>query len=353
MKIALDNTSGQLLDRDGFLLVYDYLSFRPEGFQFAKAYKNKHWDGWRHVLSLTGKFPAGLTGQVVRLLRQNGVEVEIQDNRIRPEMHEILSSLKLTKELEPHQYHASMQIAELGRGVVHHPVGSGKSVVIVDAARRIAVPTLVLVQSTELLYQQAEQFKDCLGRRDIIGVVGDGEWAPSLYTVATIQTLMAKMRDLKGTKWMMEWLKQWQAVFIDECHHLPAASYEKLLQRVPNAYFRVGFSATPHRSGKKEQELMVTGMTGDIISQQGFIESRQVPADVFMVPPGGYHPPKGIKYPEEVELGIIRNDERNDLIGRASQVFGGLGPTLVLTERIEHGERLRQWLINNGHKEMK
>jgi hypothetical protein len=354
VRIAIDNTNATLLDKDGYMLVYDFLSFRPEGFQFVTAYKRKHWDGWKHILSPgSGKFPAGLAPAVSRLLRDNGFEVEVIDNRVRPEMHQLLSSLKLTHELEPHQYHASMAVADRGRGVVHHPVGSGKSVVIVDAARRIAVPTLVVVQSQELLYQQAEQFTEFLGRRDIVGIVGDGVWEPSLYTVATIQTLNAKMRDLMGTKWMLEWLKQWQAVFVDECHHLPAASYEKLMQRVPNAYFRVGFSATPHRSGKKEQELMVTGMTGDIISQQGFIESRQVPADVFVVPPGGYLPDKNATYPDEVEAGIIRNEVRNELIGKAGEAFGKMGPTLILTERIEHGQRLHDWFAEQGWEELR
>ena len=339
-------------------LVKDYLTFRPEGFQFTAAYKRKRWDGFKTLYQPTrGAFPAGLTWDIAELLRGAGEEVFLVDERIRPKPHPALEGLELQGKLMPHQTEAVLRVEARSRGVVHHPVGAGKSVVIVEAARRLAVPTLVLVQRKELLTQQYRQFVELLGSPRFVGRIGDGLWEPRLFTVATIQTLSKRFKDLTHLQEVKEFLEQWECVMIDECHHLPAASYSMLLHNLPNAYYRIGLSATPHRSGKKEQELYVTGLTGPIISAydstEGIDMGRLVPADVFLTDPGPYVLPKGAgSYADEVAYGIVENERRNELIVKAAMAFGQQGSTLILTERIEHGKNLRRMFLGLDNREV-
>jgi superfamily II DNA or RNA helicase len=339
--------------------VRHYLTYRAEGFQYTRAYKMGRWDGFRTVYRETdSSFPAGLAWDVAGLLRRSGEAVDVVDERgAPPSPHPRLAELRLGTELMPHQEEAVLRVQQRTRGVVHHPVGAGKSVVIVEIARRLAVPTLVLVQRKELLRQQYDQFVKLLGDKRVVGVVGDGIWRPGLITVATIQTLARRQKDLTALEEVVEFLAQWQCVLVDECHHLPAASYSMLLNSLPNAYWRVGLSATPHRSGNREQELYVTGLTGPVISEydasEGIDMGRLVPADIFLVDPGGYPTPRGWRgtYAEEVEAGIVNNTQRNELVVKAAESFGQEGPTLVLTERLAHGRNLRALLLADGWEE--
>lgn len=360
--ITFDNTRA-VLDGDWAAkeATRQYLTFRPDGFQFTRAYKARRWDGYTSLYHPSdASFAAGLADDVADHLASEGIEVQVKDGRgDRPRPHPRLEGLELQGiELEPHQDEASTRVQQRTRGVVHHPVGAGKSVVIVEIARRLAVPTLVLVQRKELLEQQHAQFVKLLGDPRLIGAIGDGIWNPRPITVATVQTLSRRFKDLVHMKEVKEFLEVWECVMIDECHHLPAASYSMLLHNLPNAYYRVGLSATPHRSGKKEQELYVTGLTGRVISaydpSEGIDMGRLVPADIFLVDPGPYDPPKGFKgtYADEVKWGIINHERRNELVVKVAERFGEMGPTMVLTERLEHGRNLRGMLLAEGHEEV-
>lgn len=359
--IRFDNTWAYIEgDPAARMVVQDYLTYRPEGFQYMKAYKNKRWDGWKSLYHVgQNRFPAGLTQDVATLLRSERFEVEILDTRQIPLADPLLANLNgPAVKMMDHQLEAILRIQQATRGVVHHPVGAGKSVVIVGATVALAVPTLVLVQRKELLRQQYDQFVALLpDDKDVVGMVGDGVWNPRPITVATIQTLAGRLRKLETMADMQKWLKQWNAVLIDECHHLPADTYAMLLRNLDNAYWRIGLSATPHRSGKKEQELSVTGLTGPIISAyeqtEGIEMGRLVPADVFLIDPGDYPKARGkYTYADELRDGVVENDSRNELIVKLAEAFGEQGPTMVLTERIAHGKALRQLLLEAGHEEV-
>ena len=274
------------------------------------------------------------------------------------------------------------RILQETRGIVHHSVGAGKSVVIIEAVRRTGLPSLIIVPTKDLLYQMHESFTSFIGARDKrIGMVGDGVWQPQDITIATVQTITRSLSAAKGRRGgidleglekrqrMVEFLKRFQAIHIDECHHLPSESYSTLMANLPFAYFRIGYSATPMRSGAREQELLVTGLTGPVIHQfmpsDGVKAGRSVPTDVYMVETGGAPPDDGVveynsggrrkvrrDYATSVKTGIVGHEERNRKIVKLAEAFGERGPTIVLTERLEHGRILAAALAEHGHKEV-
>ncbi len=354
------------------------LSYRPEGYQFSRLYKMRRWNGWKTVYhAIDRTFPAGLAPDVAKLLTREGYSVEVVDTRVPPVPSLNWPELRLPKgeKLMEHQDLAVRRILQSTRGVVHHAVGAGKSVEIVEAVRRLGVPSLILTASKELLYQLHETFTALLDKR--IGMIGDGINHPADVTVATIQTLSRNLTAAKGKhggidleglakrQEMLDMLARFQGVHVDECKHVPSASYAMILANLPNAYYRIGYDATPLRGESDEQRLLVTGYLGPAIHQHTNTDNieagRAVPVDLFMIEPGGDPPEDGEHvggrilhdYQRAVRTGIVENAERNEKIVKLAEVFGSRGPTIVLTERIEHGHTLRDMLLGRGHEEVK
>ena len=386
-RISYGNTWAQL---EGTLqeeaIVRDYLTFYVEGYQFTRPFKLHKWDGKKRLLTPGGKFPSGLARPVAQAIyKATGEQQEIVDTRERPVPVLEWGPLRIPKngQMQEHQERAVTRIMQATRGIVYHSVGAGKSIVIIEAVRRTGLTSLVIVPTKDLLHQLHDDFELMIGTKDQhIGIIGDSIWQPNDITVATVQTITRSLAagkgkqggiDLEGLakrRRMVDLLQHFDAIHVDECHHLPSASYGVLMANLPRAYFRIGYSATPLRSGAREQELLVTGLTGPIIHQ--FLPSdsvragRSVEADVYMVETGGDPPDDGVReykdrwgrkrtkrdYATAVQTGIVGHEERNRKIIRLSEVMGNIGPTMVLTQRLEHGRILAAGLAERGHTEV-
>lgn len=357
------------------------LSYRAPGYRFTTAYKRGHWDGWRHLLK-HDRFPAGLVFDVAKGLRRDGYEVILSDERGDPpaaldEIQSIVNDIKL----DPHQQGAIDSIRRHSRGIVAQDVSAGKSVIIPEAVRQLGVGGLVVVGRAELLRQQYDQFVNLANfPPKLVGKIGDGHWSPSLVTVAMIQTLRHRLSNMATAGETMAWLREIPSLHVDECHHLPAESYAMLTNTMTKAYYRAGYSATPHKSRtdkavNREAYLNVTGLIGPVISSLSASENvetgRAVGAEIFWIDTPGKDPDEidgyieytdkeGRKkrrprysYPKAVRSGIIDNEPRNQMIAKLAQRLSRHGPTIVLCNRIEHGKILKSLLAEAGLEEVK
>ena len=321
-------------------VVRNLTRFRPRNYYWSRAYQEGRWDGWSYPVWKNGMFPAGLTDRIARSLRAAGHAVTIADLRKRPDPSLDLPPLRT--ELMPHQIEAIDAIENRAAGIIYHPVGSGKTLVIVGAVQRLRVPTIVVVHTRDLLYQHVERFREFLGVEP--GIVGDGVWQPGDVTVAMIQTLY---RDLYRTQ---ERFSGVEAVFVDETQHVEAKSFREVMRRLP-AYYRVGLSATPFRSGTDENVMLVESWLGPVIHDmpvaQGIETGRLVPATIWMceMPPIGRS--RGT-FADAYERAIVRNEFRNRLIAGLAADLHRKGPVLILVRMIEHGHILRDMLYNMG-----
>jgi superfamily II DNA or RNA helicase len=150
--------------------------------------------------------------------------------------------------LQPRVYQTAALDAWLGangRGVVVLPTGAGKTVVALMAVERLAVRTLVVVPTIELLGQWQAALRDRLGLPDAaVGVVGGGRRAPSDLTVITFDSAAMPARRLDG----------YGLLIVDEAHHLPATHYRRIAAKV-QAPYRLGLSATPERADGRHRDL--------------------------------------------------------------------------------------------------
>lgn len=126
-------------------------------------------------------------------------------------------------------------------GVLQLACGKGKTVVALEKIARGRVPSLVLVDNTNLLEQWLDDVKEFLIVPGGVGVIGAGrfEWKKGLV-LATYQTLASKAPE------MPEEVRRWFGqIFWDEAHHVNAPTFSKTADLFYGQ--RYALTATPRR----------------------------------------------------------------------------------------------------------
>jgi superfamily II DNA or RNA helicase len=181
--------------------------------------------------------PRGCLPEVEALLSEHGISLSVVDKR---EEGAVLDC-SFTGTLTSVQEQAANALLAFDTGVLVAPPGIGKTVVgtfLVAMRRR---NTLVLVHRKPLLDQWVAQLALFLGRDPKeIGQIGSGKNRPTgEIDVAMMQSLvrLGRVADL---------VAGYGHVIVDECHHVPAISFERILSEV-KARFVTGLTATPRR----------------------------------------------------------------------------------------------------------
>jgi superfamily II DNA or RNA helicase len=172
-----------------------------------------------------------------QLLAEHGVKLAVED----PRHDGAPLELKFDGELTPVQTEAARALLANGTGVFVGPPGIGKTVLGTYLAARRARGTLILVHRKPLLEQWVAQLAMFLGIDEKeVGQIGGGKRKPNdRLDLAMIQSLVRKEK-------VDDLVAGYGHVIVDECHHLPAVSFERVLSEV-KARFIVGLTATPQR----------------------------------------------------------------------------------------------------------
>lgn len=181
--------------------------------------------------------PRGCIDSLRGLFAEHGVRLLLDDKRVASAR----VSYDFQGTLREPQHGAIKEILKHDIGVLSAPPGFGKTVIgaYLTAARRCS--TLVLVHRKEILDQWIARLSLFLGiDPKKIGKIGSGKnKSNGILDVAMIQSLVRKdeASDL---------VAGYGHVIVDECHHLPAVSFERVLNEVKARYV-VGLTATPYR----------------------------------------------------------------------------------------------------------
>jgi len=194
--------------------------------------------------------PRGLLAQLEDAVERAGSRLVVGDRRPTPE----LLPLEFSGELTPLQQRAVTTMLAHDSGVLVAPPGSGKTVMACALIAERKLPTLILAHTKPLLEQWRTQLQALLGLSSKqIGQRGGGRRkCTGVVDLAMIQSLKA-IDDLEA------FFSGYGLVVVDECHHLPAFSFEAAIRRAPVRHF-LGLTATPYRrDGLQEIVTMQCG----------------------------------------------------------------------------------------------
>ncbi|HEY1535262.1 MAG TPA: DEAD/DEAH box helicase family protein, partial [Polyangiaceae bacterium] len=181
--------------------------------------------------------PRGCRTALEGLLGAHGVALDVADERVAGPRLDV----RFRGILTPVQESAVTALLAHDTGVFVAPPGVGKTVVGAYLVASRACSTLILVHRRPLLDQWLAQLALFLGLdRKEIGQVGGTKRTPTgRLDVAMIQSLVRRdsVADL---------VAGYGQVIVDECHHLPAVQFERVLREVKARYV-VGLTATPQR----------------------------------------------------------------------------------------------------------
>lgn len=181
--------------------------------------------------------PRGCRLDLEELLRAHGIALDVADERVpgMPLDHRFHGQLTTVQEA------AARALLAHDTGVFVAPPGVGKTVIGTYLVASRACSTLVLVHRKPLLDQWLAQLALFLGvDQEAVGQIAGGKRTPTgRIDVAMIQSLVRKdsVADL---------VAGYGQVIVDECHHLPAVQFERVLREVKARYV-VGLTATPQR----------------------------------------------------------------------------------------------------------
>lgn len=186
----------------------------------------------RHI-----SLPRGCLDDVRTLIREHGNELKIEDLRIAGNPVETSFIGKLTDG----QHQAAQAMLAHDCGVIVAPPGFGKTVLGTYLIAERQCSTLILVHRQPLLEQWRSQIGIFLGRdAKSIGQLGAGK------RKLTGEIDVAMLQSLSRKDGVDDVVANYGLVIIDECHHLPAVSFERVLSEV-RARYVVGLTATPQR----------------------------------------------------------------------------------------------------------
>lgn len=171
--------------------------------------------------------PRGCRADLEELLRVHGVALDIVDERVTGSPLELRFRGKLTAVQES----AARALLAHDTGVFVAPPGVGKTVIGTYLVASRACSTLILVHRRPLLDQWLAQLALFLGvdRKEVGQISGAKRTPTGRLDVATIQSLVRKdsVADLVAS---------YGQVIVDECHHLPAVQFERVLREVKARY---------------------------------------------------------------------------------------------------------------------
>lgn len=302
-------------------------------------------DETEHYLCL----PRGCEENLNVFCYQFGVEIEWVDERY---AHRVVD-VEFNGTLRTEQQVAANALLSHDNGVLSATTAFGKTVVGASLIAERKQNTLILVHTRQLMEQWKARLNQFLiineklpedsvkkrGRRkkrELIGQIGAGK--NTLSGIVDIAIMQSAIKDYE----VKEFIENYGMVIVDECHHVPAISFEHILKNV-HAKYVYGLTATPIRKDGHHPIIFLqcgpvrysvdAKKQAEIRPFQHYLIPRFTP---FRLPYEWIEKEKTIS---EIYSKLVESEIRNQLIVNdvVRAVEEGRTP-IVLTERTGHVE---------------
>lgn len=295
--------------------------------------------------------PRGCISPLTELLNTYHVPVSLDDCRTTGRALDV----SFSGVLRPEQMPAAQALLSDQIGVLSATTAFGKTVVGAYLIGQRKVSTLILVHSSALLEQWKNSLSQFLDIREtlpeqpkkrgrkkkqyLIGQIGAGKNTRSgIVDIAIMQSLFEG-----PDKEVRSFVAEYGMVIVDECHHVAAFTFERILKTVEAKYV-YGLSATPVRQdGHQSIIFMQCGPVRYLVDAKSQAEKRVFSHYVF--PRFTRTRLPDAKRIQDVYASIVDNDTRNGLIVADALNLLTEGRTpILLTERKEHALQLANLL---------
>ncbi len=284
--------------------------------------------------------PRGCLAEVMETLKALKIQPILRDERFGGNSLHV----SFTGTLRPEQQKAAEALLQHDTGVLAATTAFGKTVLAAWLIAQRGVNTLILVHRQQLLEQWIERLSSFLNiPAKGIGRLGGGrKKLTGALDVALIQSLVRK-----GV--VDDRVAGYGNLIVDECHHISARSFELVVRRAKAKYV-TGLSATVTRKdGHHPIIFMQCGPVRYRVDAKTQAATRPFTHQVWVRPTGfratsAADPDPRAEFHQLYEA-LRSDDRRNQMICAdvVSAVNQGRSP-LVLTERIEHLQRLAELL---------
>ena len=276
--------------------------------------------------------PRGCLDDLRILVAELDIAIDLDDRRIEGEP----LAIEFAGSLNASQQRAADAMLAHETGVLCAPPGWGKTVLATSLIASRGVSTLVLVHRKPLVEQWVERLSEFLGiPSKAIGRIGGGRRrATGELDVAMVQTLA------RGE--LEDFVRGYGHVVIDECHHVPAVSIERVLAAIP-AHYITGLTATPYRRDGHQPIIgMQCGPIRHVVDaattqQQHALDLRVIRRDTSFNP----HVLPRDSSIQEIYSALASDDDRLELVvSDARRLLREGRAPMILTERREHLDRI-------------
>lgn len=240
------------------------------------------------------------------------------------------------------------------------PTGAGKTVMMAAIAERLResrgdepLRVLVLQHRDELVRQNLAKFQKWNRNWPVARFTGtEKRWAratgsPGAATFAMVPTLIRNTRRMQPV----------DLVLIDECHHVMAPSWQKVLEqtRVDNPAVKVvGVTATPNRADKLGLGKVFKHVA-DIITMGELIDGGHLVPPVARVVEAqlaeqirGVRKSAGGDYNMEDVARLIDHEPVTQAVIAQWRQYAGDRPTVVFCATVDHARHVRDAYVRSG-----
>ena len=319
------------------------LNFANNEYQVKKNI-NKNTFGVKRYFKLLNEtsesisVPRGFIGRLLRFCREQQIEYVLEDQRKKAEQ----VSFKGFIALREYQLPAQQVTAKKDFGIIVAPPGSGKTVLSLAIVKDKQQPALILVHRKQLADQWIERIESFLGipKKDI-GRIGQGKNRIGKHiTVAMIQSMEKALESTES----LELMNAFGTVIIDECHHVPAETYQRVIRKL-NSYYMYGLTATPFR--KYNDGKLIFIHLGEIIHEVKAPEVQNQTGTQIVIRDTDLFVPFNTKTDKFETLFkiLVHDSARNQLIlNDVVSQLNAAKKAVIITERKEHITSLQQYL---------
>jgi len=331
-------------------LLWKVLRCRAKDYFHNVRYKMKLWDGYDEFFKKdSGRFLTGLLPEVRLVLKKSNIFYNIKDTRGKFDwiIQEIDDNFlnegpNPVVKLRDYQVDYTNQVIRNLRGLITSPAGSGKTNTMKAIIKALPpkTPTLILANKKSLVDQNYDEIKS-LGIDSVGRLYGDAK-DPNYITCATIQSAHLLKPVLPKIK----------VLIVDEVHEMMSKVPKRVYNSLKNAIVRVGMSATAFKFGGKDesQKFEVKGYFGPVFytksTESGKLTTKELmERDILSSADCTFYRITEPQLPHEVYLdavtkGIAENNHFHKIVAKLVRKLEGR--TLIIVERLEHGERLRE-----------